>query len=357
MEIKISKTTNSRAHEFITEKLVFGGEFADHMLICDYKDGQWGTPEIVPFGNISICPSLSALHYGQSIFEGVKAYRQPGGGSAIFRPDKNWERFNKSAVRLGMPEVPQEMFLEGMRQLIALDDAWIPNDANTSLYIRPFMFATDEFLGVRSSLSYKFMIITSPAGPYYNKPVSIYVADSYVRAVKGGIGFTKAAGNYGASMFPTAEVRKMGYDQVLWTDAEEHKYVQEIGTMNFFVIIDGVAITPDLENGTILAGVTRDSVIALLKANNIKVEERPISIDEIVAAHKAGTLQEAFGTGTAASMSFIQDLTYNGEKIMLPPAADYKIANMIKTQLDDIRYGKIEDNHNWLFKVKTAETV
>jgi branched-chain amino acid aminotransferase len=297
------------------------------------------------------------LHYGQSIFEGVKAYRQPGGGSAIFRPDKNWERFNKSAVRLGMPEVPQEMFLEGMRQLIALDDAWIPNDANTSLYIRPFMFATDEFLGVRSSLSYKFMIITSPAGPYYNKPVSIYVADSYVRAVKGGIGFTKAAGNYGASMFPTAEVRKMGYDQVLWTDAEEHKYVQEIGTMNFFVIIDGVAITPDLENGTILAGVTRDSVIALLKANNIKVEERPISIDEIVAAHKAGTLQEAFGTGTAASMSFIQDLTYNGEKIMLPPAADYKIANMIKTQLDDIRYGKIEDNHNWLFKVKTAETV
>ncbi|RYD95701.1 MAG: branched-chain amino acid aminotransferase [Sphingobacteriales bacterium] len=272
MEIKISKTSNSRAHELKRDEIVFGQEYADHMLVCDYKDGQWGTPEIVPFGNISICPSLSALHYGQSIFEGVKAYRQPNGGSAIFRPEKNWERFNKSAKRLGMPEISSEIFLDGLRALINVDDAWIPNEADTSLYIRPFMFATDEFLGVRSSLTYKFMIITSPAGPYYNKPVSIYVQSSFVRAVAGGIGFTKAAGNYGASMYPTAEVRKMGYDQILWTDAFEHKYVQEIGTMNVFFIVDGKAITPDLNAGTILAGVTRDSVIALLEENGIPVE-------------------------------------------------------------------------------------
>lgn len=357
MEIKISKTNNSRVHELKRDEIVFGKEYADHMLVCDYKDGQWGTPEIVPFGNISICPSLSALHYGQSIFEGVKAYRQPNGGSAIFRPEKNWERFNKSAKRLGMPEISSEIFLEGMRQLINVDDAWIPNEADTSLYIRPFMFATDEFLGVRSSLTYKFMIITSPAGPYYNKPVSIYVQNSFVRAVAGGIGFTKAAGNYGASMYPTAEVRKMGYDQILWTDAFEHKYVQEIGTMNVFFIVDGVALTPDLNAGTILAGVTRDSVIALLKENGVPVEERPISIEELVAAHKAGKLEEAFGTGTAASMSFIQDLTYGEEKLTLKPATEYTIANKIKTQLDDIRYGRIEDKQNWLLKVKQAEMI
>src|SRR5690606_22816079 len=351
MDIKISKTTNSRVHELKRDEIVFGAEYTDHMLVCDYKDGKWGTPEIVPFGKISICPSLSALHYGQSIFEGIKAYRTQDGGSAIFRPEKNWERFNKSAVRLGMPEIDQEIFIEGMRQLIALDNAWIPNEADTSLYIRPFMFATDEFLGVRSSLTYKFMIICSPAGPYYNKPVSIYVQNSYVRAVKGGIGFTKAAGNYGASMFPTAEVRKKGYDQILWTDAIEHKYVQEIGTMNVFFIVDGKAITPDLSSGTILAGVTRDSVISLLKDNGIEVEERPISIDELVEAHKAGKLEEAFGTGTAASMSFIQDLTYGEHKLMLKPAAEYAIANKIKAQLDDIRYGRVEDKFNWLTKV------
>lgn len=357
MEIKISKTASSRVHELKREEIVFGKEYTDHMLVCDYKDGQWGVPEIVPYGNISISPALSAIHYGQSIFEGIKAYRLPGGGSAIFRPEKNWERFNRSAARLGMPEISEELFVEGLRELIAVDDAWIPNEADTSLYIRPFMFAADDFLGVRSSLTYRFMIICSPAGPYYNKPVSIYVQNNYVRAVQGGIGFTKAAGNYGASMQPTAEVRKMGYDQILWTDAFEHKYVQEIGTMNVFFIVDGKALTPDLSSGTILAGVTRDSVIALLKENGVEVEERPISIDELVEAYKAGKLQEAFGTGTAASMSFIQDLTYGEEKLVLKPAAEYEIANKIKKQLDDIRYGRIEDKYNWLAKVKQAEVI
>ena len=352
MEIKVTKVAESRAHALHKDEIVFGKECADHMLVCDYKDGKWNEPEIVPFGDMSLSPALSAIHYGQSIFEGVKAYRQVDGGIAIFRPEKNWERLNKSAERMDMPALPKEIFLEGMKQLIALDDNWVPSEDGTSLYIRPFMMATDSFLGVRSSLEYRFAIINSPAGPYYNKPVKIYVQEKYVRAVPGGIGFTKAAGNYGASMRPTHDVKAMGYDQILWTDAFEHKYVQEIGTMNVFFIVDGVAITPDLSSGTILAGVTRDSVIALLKENGVPVEERPISILELVQAHKDGKLQEAFGTGTAASMSFIQELTYEDETMVLPPCESYPIANKIKKQLDDIRYGRVEDKNGWMFKVK-----
>ncbi len=291
------------------------------------------------------------MHYGQAIFEGVKAYRQPDGTIAIFRPIDNWKRLNVSAHRMGMPEIPEEIFMEGLRQLIELDSAWVPNEAETSLYIRPFMIAMDEFIGVRSSETYRFAIITSPAGAYYNKPVRIYVQDKYVRAAKGGIGFTKAAGNYGASMLPAAEVKKLGYDQNLWTDAVENKYVQEIGTMNVFFIVDGVVLTPDLNSGTILAGVTRDSIITLLKENGIPVEERPVSIDELIAAQKEGRLQEAFGSGTAASMSFIADLTYKEETLHLPDVNTWQIAPKIKKQLDEIRYGHVADNHGWRFKV------
>lgn len=351
LNIKVSKTENSRIHPLTKDNLVFGKEYADHMLVCDYKDGQWGTPEIVPFGNFSMSPATSFMHYGQAIFEGVKAYRQPDGSVSIFRPIDNWKRLNVSAYRMGMPELPEEIFMEGMRQLIELDAAWVPGEAETSLYIRPFMIAMDEFIGVRSSETYRFAIITSPAGAYYNKPVRIYVQDKYVRAAKGGIGFTKAAGNYGASMLPAAEVKKMGYDQNLWTDAVENKWVQEIGTMNVFFIVDGVALTPDLNSGTILAGVTRDSIITLLKENGITVEERPISMDELEAAHKAGKLQEAFGSGTAASMSFIANLTYKGEQLDLPEVSDWTIAPKIKAQLDDIRYGRVADKYDWRFKI------
>lgn len=351
LNINIRKTEQSRIHPLTKDNLVFGKEYADHMLVCDYKDGEWQTPEIVPFAHFSMSPATSFMHYGQAIFEGVKAYRQPDGSIAIFRPRDNWERLNVSAYRMGMPELPEEIFMEGLRQLIGLDAAWVPEEAETSLYIRPFMIAMDEFIGVRSSETYRFAIITSPAGAYYNKPVRIYVQDKYVRAAKGGIGFTKAAGNYGASMLPAAEVKKMGYDQNLWTDAVENKYVQEIGTMNVFFIVDGVALTPDLNSGTILAGVTRASIITLLKENGITVEERPISIDELAAAQKEGRLQEAFGSGTAASMSFISDLTYKGEQLDLPAISSWKIAPMIKGQLDDIRYGRVADSHSWRYKV------
>lgn len=321
------------------------------MLVCDYKDGSWQTPEIVPFGNFSFSPATSFIHYGQAIFEGVKAYRQPNGTVAVFRPIDNYNRMNVSAARMDMPALPEEIFMDGLKQLIALDEAWVPGENETSLYIRPFMMGMDEFIGVRTSETYRFAIICSPAGPYYNKPVRIYVQDKYVRAAKGGIGFTKAAGNYGASMLPSHEVKKLGYDQILWTDAVEHKYVQEIGTMNVFFVVDGVAVTPDLNSGTILAGVTRNSIIQLLKDNNIPVEERAISIDELVAAQKSGKLQEAFGSGTAASMSFISDLTYQDETLHLPELSNWAIAPKIKKQLDDIRYGRAEDKHGWLFKV------
>ncbi|MFT4062324.1 MAG: branched-chain amino acid aminotransferase [Edaphocola sp.] len=351
LAVHVSKTDNSRIHPLTKENLVFGRENADHMLVCDYEEGAWQTPEIVPFGNFSLSPSTSFIHYGQAIFEGVKAYRQPDGSIAIFRPYDNWKRMNVSAHRMGMPEIPEEIFMEGMRQLIELDAAWVPAEDETSLYIRPFMIGMDEFIGVRPSDTYRFAIITSPAGAYYNKPVRIYVQDHYVRAAKGGIGFTKAAGNYGASMLPAAEIRKLGYDQNLWTDAVENKYVQEIGTMNVFFIVDGVALTPDLNSGTILAGVTRASVITLLRENGIKVEERPISIDELIEAGRNGKLQEAFGTGTAASMSFIAELTYKTETLALPGVDTWAIAPKIKKELDDIRYGRIEDKHGWLFRV------
>lgn len=351
VDILVKEAPQSRHQVTDVDQIVFGKEYSDHMLISDYADGKWQSTEIVPYGDLPMSPATSFMHYGQAIFEGIKAYKQPDGSIAIFRPDANWRRMNVSAARMDMPAIPEDIFIGGLRKLLQLDAKWVPDGPVGSLYIRPFMVGTDEFVGVRSSHTYKFMIITSPAGAYYNKPVKIYVHDEFIRAVKGGIGFTKAAGNYGAAMYPTNKVKELGYDQILWIDAIEHKYVQEIGTMNVFFIIDGVAITPSLDDGTILAGVTRDSVITLLKENNIPVEERKLSIDEIVEAHRNGKLQEAFGSGTAASMSMISELTYKDEKCELPPVDSWTIAPKIKQQLDDIRYGRVEDKYGWLVKV------
>lgn len=351
LKIDIQKSSQTRAHALHKDEISFGKEFSDHMLICDYKEGQWQMPIIQPFANFSLSPATSFIHYGQAIFEGIKAYRQPDGGIAIFRPLDNYHRMNRSAHRMDMPEIPEDIFIEGLKQLIALDEKWVPSESETSLYIRPFMFGTEPFVGVRSSSSYRFAVICSPAGAYYDKPVKIFIQDKYVRAVKGGVGFTKAAGNYGASMYPSHEVKKMGYDQILWTDSVEHKYVQEIGTMNVFFIIDGKAITPGLDTGTILAGVTRDSIIKLLKENNIPVEERQISIEELIQAQRDGKLQEAFGSGTAASMSIISDMTYEGETLHLPAIDTWTVVPEIKRQLDGIRYGRIEDKYNWLVRV------
>jgi len=350
MDIQVTKTAKSKIGELDFNNLPFGKYFTDHMLEVDYANGEWGKVSIRPYGNLSLSPALAALHYGQSIFEGIKAYKDREGNPFIFRPYDNFTRFNVSAERMCMPKVPEDIFIEGMRQLVALDKDWIPMKNDYSLYIRPFMFATDEVIGVKPAETYKFMILLSPTGPYYSAPMRIYVEEKYTRAVRGGIGFAKAAGNYGSSMLATAIAKKKGFDQVLWTDAFEHKYVQEIGTMNFFVIIGKKAITPDLEAGTILEGVTRDSVIEALKELGYEVEERPISIDDIIDAHKAGELKELFGTGTAATVSMIQELCYEDYSMKFDTST-WKAVPAVKKLLTDIREGRKEDTRGWMFKV------
>ena len=347
-EISIKKVEHSRIGQVDPNNIQFGKIYSDHMLIAYYEDGAWKQPEIMPFHELSFSPATTFFHYGQAIFEGVKAYKDPQGNPIIFRPYDNWQRMNRSAERMAMPDIPSEIFVDGMRQLVNLDRDWVPSSEDTSLYIRPFMLAIDEFIGVRPAEKFMFIIITSPAGPYYNKPVSIFVQDQYVRAFPGGIGFTKAAGNYGMSMYPTQQIRKMGYDQILWTDGHTHKFVQEIGTMNVFFVIGDTVITPDCTEDTILAGVTRDSVITLLREKGITVEERKISIDEIEEAHKSGSLKEAFGTGTAASIAPIYALTFHEDKMLLPDLDTWEVANWLKKELADIRYGLKEDTHNWV---------
>ena len=349
-DFNITKIERSKLNDINLENIPFGKYMTDYMLEVDYENGKWQTPEIKPYQPMLMSPSLAAIHYGQSIFEGVKAYKNPNGEPFIFRPLDNFKRFNKSAERMQMPTIPEEIFIEGMKQLIKLDINWIPAKEDHSLYIRPFMFSTDETIGVKPSETYKFMIILSPTGPYYATPMRIYVEEQYVRAVPGGIGFAKAAGNYGGSMFPTAQAKLKGYDQVLWTDAFEHKYVQECGTMNVMFVIGNTVVTPDLSTGTILDGVTRDSVIVLLKEMGLKVEERPLNIDEVIEAHKAGTLKEVFGTGTAATISLIKELRYK-DYVMEFDVEKWEVAPKVKKMLNDIRYGKSADNNGWMMKL------
>jgi branched-chain amino acid aminotransferase len=350
LEMKITKVERSKLQDINLDHLPFGKYFSDHMLEADYENGEWKNIEIKPYQPLLLAPSLAALHYGQAIFEGIKAYKHSSGEAFIFRPYDNFKRFNISAERMQMPAVPEDLFIEGMRQLVKLDSNWIPSKPEHSLYIRPFMFSSDEVIGVKPSDNYKFLIILSPTGPYYSAPMRIYVEENFVRAAPGGIGYAKAAGNYGAAMYATAAARKQGYDQVLWTDALEHKYIQEIGTMNVFFIIGNKAVTPDLGSGTILAGVTRDSVIAVLREMGLEIEERPVTIDELVTAYRSGQLKEVFGTGTAATVSLIRELKYK-EEVMLFNADDCKVANAVKSTMSGIREGRVPDNHGWLFKV------
>lgn len=350
MDISVTKATTSRLSELDFNNLPFGKHFTDHMLVADYINGEWCNAEIKPYQPLSLSPSVAALHYGQAIFEGIKAYKDREGHPFIFRPYDNFRRFNISAERMQMPAVPEELFIDGMRQLIAMDEAWIPMKEDFSLYIRPFMFSSDELIGVRPSETYKFLILLSPSGPYYAAPMRIYVEEHYVRAVPGGVGYAKAAGNYGAAMMATAEARKKGYDQVLWMDAHEHKYVQECGTMNVFFVIGDKAITPGLEQGTILEGVTRKSVITLLHEMGVKVEERDLSIDEIVEAYNAGEHIEVFGTGTAATISPIKELGYRDISMKFD-LDKWKVAPAIKKTITDIREGRVPDTHGWMFKI------
>jgi branched-chain amino acid aminotransferase len=350
MGISIIKAERSKLQDINFENLPFGRYFTDHMLEADFEGGEWRNVEIKPYQPLLLSPSVAALHYGQAIFEGIKAYKNQQGEAFIFRPFDNYRRFNISAKRMEMPEVPEEIFMEGMRQLIELDKNWIPQRHDHSLYIRPLMFSSDEIIGVRPSDNYKFLIILSPTGPYYSAPMRIYVEEKYVRAVEGGVGYAKTAGNYAAAMQATAKAKQQGYDQVLWMDAKEHKYVQECGTMNVFFVMGKKAMTPDLEAGTILDGVSRQSTITLLKDMGYNVEERPISIDEVIAAYKSGEKIEVFGTGTAATISPIKELKYK-DFTMNFDVEKWVAAPAIKKTLTDIREGLIEDKYNWMWKI------
>lgn len=348
--IKIERIAKSRVGEYDVNNVPFGKVFSDHMFVAEYKDGKWHQGKIMPYQDIPMSFALSALHYGQAIFEGMKAYKTSEGEINLFRPFDNFKRLNISAVRMAMPEVPEEIFIGGLTELLKLDKAWVPDSETGSLYIRPFMIATDEAIGVKASDTYKFVIITCPAGKYYSEPIKVMVETNYFRAVEGGVGFTKCAGNYGRSLFPTKLAQQKGYQQVIWTDAKTHSYVEESGTMNLMFVIDNILITPATSD-TILAGVTRDSVIQLARDWGMMVEERKVSIKEIFDAHKNGKLQEAFGVGTAATIAHIVTIGYEGKDYNLPPIESRKFSPKIDQALRDIRKGRVEDKFRWILKV------
>lgn len=354
--INITRAETSRLSTVDFENIPFGKVFSDHMFVADYRDGAWQDARIVPFGPFQMHPAAMVLHYGQAIFEGMKASKSFEGQPLFLRPEMHAKRINKSARRLCMPEIPESLFLEGLHQLVDLDQAWIPPQEGSALYIRPYMFSTDEFIGVKPSATYRFIIFTGPVGPYYAKPVSLIADTAFARAaVKGGTGEAKAAGNYAASLLPAKLANEKGYDQVMWLDSREFKYIQEVGTMNIFFVIDGKVVTPALDGG-ILPGITRDTVLKLLPSLGIEVEERPIAIDEVVAAHKKGHLQEVFGTGTAAVVAHVAKIAYQDEEMVLPPIEQRKIGPMIKAQIDGMRAGKIADEHGWIVPVMAGRT-
>ncbi len=347
--IRVEPTTASRLSQVDFDNLKFGQIMSDHMLVATYDDGAWTDVAIVPYGDLTISPSMSALHYGQAIFEGIKGYKFGDGTVSIFRPDKNWERFNKSAKRLQMPEVPEEIFMDGLRQLLDQDRDWVPSKEGTSLYIRPFMFATEAALGVHPSKSYSFIIITCPVGAYYSKPISLKVETHYTRAAEGGVGFSKNAGNYALSLYPTQLANDEGYDQIMWTDASEHKYIEEAGTANLIFRIGDSIITP--HGDTILHGVTRRTIMELAEKWGYNAEQRKVSVQELMDGIKAGTVSEAFAAGTAATVTHISRIGFEGQDYHLPPVEGREFSNKVLDYLNQLRYGKIEDPFGWNFIV------
>ncbi len=347
--MKITKTTQSRINDVDFSNLVFGTQFSDHMLIAEYSDGSWSEPEIKPYGPLSFTPAMHTLHYGQAIFEGQKAYYMEDGEIGIFRPEANAKRLNHSARRMFMPEFPEEWFVEGIKALVDIDREWVPKAENHSLYLRPFMFGSSEFVAARPSEKFIFCIITSPVGPYYAGDVKVKVEETYTRSASGGVGSTKCAGNYGGAFYATDQARQEGYTQVIWTDHANHELVEESGTMNIAFIIDDTFITPPLSD-RILAGITRDSILTLLRDRDIvKVEERRVKVDEVITAAKEGRLQEAFGMGTAAVISPINMIGFRGTDFNIATPED-GYAMRIKKELTELRSGKAADPYGWMLK-------
>lgn len=356
LQIDVKRTTQSRLPETDINNAPFGKVFSDHMFIAEYRDGKWQDMRVVPYGDMPMSPALSALHYGQSIFEGMKAHRADNGQVTLFRPRDNWRRMQFSARRMAMADLPEEIFVDGLMALLREDKGWVPDGEGRSLYLRPLYFATDDYIGVKSSENYMFIIISSPVGFYYPEPIKVLVETQYFRAVSGGVGNVKVSGNYGRSMYPTAVAKEKGYQQLIWTDSQNHMFVEESGTMNLGFVIDDVLITPTLGD-TILAGITRDSVLQLARSWGWKVQERKIAVDELIEAHERGTLQEAFGLGTAATIAHISTIGYHDKKtkeirdMVLPPVEQRSYSKKLGKALDDIRRGRIDDPFNWVMNV------
>ena len=355
MKISLVRTTTPKAKPDDEGNLGFGSVFTDHMFIMDYKEGDgWHNPRIVPYGPLAMDPASAVLHYGQAVFEGMKSYRGANGKILLFRPEQNMARLNRSNERMSIPQFDEEFALKAIKELVVLDQDWIPKSPGTALYLRPFVIATDNVLGVRASVNYKFMVILSPVGAYFKeglRPVSIHVEPHYVRAIRGGTGHAKAAGNYAGSLLAQKTAQKQGYSQVLWLDGLERKYVEEVGAMNVFFNIDGELITPDLGD-SILPGVTRDSILQLLRSWDVPTVERRLAVEEIFRAHADGRLVEAFGCGTAAVVSPIGKLEWQGKTIEISEGKTGAITQRVYDTLTGIQTGRLPDPFGWVVEVE-----
>lgn len=344
--ITVRKTNHSKIDEVDFESLEFGKYVADHMLVCDYADGCWQQASILPFANLAVSPATLALHYGQTVFEGMKAFRMQDGKLNIFRIAKHYDRFVRSLDRLCMPVPPEDIFTNGLKKLVALDKAWVPSKPGAALYLRPFVYASEARFGIKISEQYRFIIFTGPVPELYARPIKVKVETNYIRAARGGTGFAKCGGNYGAAYFPTKLAREQGYEQVLWTDAKENKFIEESGMMNVLFVINDQLVTPPLSD-SILDGVTRDSLLSLANDLGYPVQERPVSIEELEQAFSNNTITEAFGAGTAAVVAPIQTIHINGTDYELPPYDNKNVFNTLKNKLNNIRTGAEEDLHGW----------
>ncbi len=349
-KININPTTNSKISTLDFKHIAFGEVFTDHMFICDFQNGEWHNPRIEAFGKISISPTLSAFHYGQAIFEGMKAYKTPEGIVTMFRPEENLKRLNKSALRMAMPELPLDLFMEALKLFLDLDKEWIPTTDGGSLYLRPFMFATDDFLGVKSSDNYTFMIYACPVNAYYANHIKLKVEEHYTRAAQGGVGSAKCAGNYAASLFPRNLAQEEGYHQLLWTDGATHQFIEETGTSNVFIVTKNGVITPELTD-SLLDGITRKSIIQIMKDMGIEVEQKHISVSELKIICQNKDLVEMFVTGTAATVTNVDALGFKDQRFDFVVEPNM-LGARIKKYLEDLKTLKIEDKNNWVQKLE-----
>ena len=347
--ISITRSKHSKIEDVDFKNLAFGTVFTDHMFICDYKNGAWQTPEIVPYGPMEMDPASKVFHYGQAVFEGMKAYKDENGKIWMFRPDQNFERINKSSERLAMPAFPEDYFFDGINELLKLEKDWIKTGIENSLYLRPFVIATENGVSASPSNAYRFMIICAPAQAYYAGEVRVLFADTYSRSADGGVGYAKAAGNYAAQFYPTELAKQKGYQQVVWTDANTHEYLEEAGTMNVFFRVGDTLLTAPISD-RILDGVTRKSIIELAESKGIAVEVRPVKVQEIVEAARNGELKEIFGAGTAATINPILGFGYKDEDFELPKL-DESYATRLKKELKEIQANLSEDPFNWRYEV------